>query len=52
MQARLVMAGYNARINSNGEWNRVVVGPIGDRAAAASAQSNARSVAECLIVGM
>lgn len=52
MQARLAMAGYNARINSNGEWNRVVVGPIGNRAAASAAQSNARSVAECLIVGM
>ncbi|OOH91487.1 cell division protein FtsN [Pasteurellaceae bacterium 15-036681] len=52
MQARLAMAGYNARINSNGEWNRVVVGPVGDRAAASTAQSNARSVAECLIVGM
>lgn len=52
MQARLAMAGYNARINSNGEWNRVVVGPIGDRAKAASAQSNTRSVAECVIIGM
>ncbi|AUI66915.1 MULTISPECIES: cell division protein FtsN [Glaesserella] len=52
MQARLAMAGYNARISSNGEWNRVFVGPVGDRAAASSAQSNARSVAECLIIGM
>lgn len=52
MQARLAMAGYNARINSSAEWNRVVVGPIGDRSAASAAQSNARSVAECLIVGM
>lgn len=52
MQARLAMAGYNARINSSAEWNRVVVGPVGDRAAASAAQSNARSVAECLIVGM
>ena len=52
MQARLAMAGYNARINSSADWNRVVVGPVGDRAAASSAQSNARSVAECLIVGM
>ncbi|WP_373818972.1 cell division protein FtsN [Glaesserella sp.] len=52
MQARLAMAGYNARISSSGEWNRVFVGPIGDRAAASAAQSNARSVAECLIVGM
>ena len=46
------MAGYNARIVSSGEWNRVFVGPVGDRAAASSAQSNARSVAECLVVGM
>lgn len=52
MQARLAMAGYNARINRSAEWNRVVVGPIGDRTAASSAQSNARSVAECLIIGM
>lgn len=52
MQARLAMAGYNARINSSAEWNRVVVGPIGDRAAASAALSNARSVAECLIVRM
>ncbi|KEZ22037.1 SPOR domain-containing protein [Glaesserella parasuis] len=52
MQARLAMAGYNARINSNGEWNRVVVGPVGDRAKAAAALSNARSVAECVIIGM
>lgn len=52
MQARLAMAGYNARINSSGEWNRVVVGPLGDRTAASQAQANARSVAECLIVGM
>lgn len=52
MQARLAMAGYNARIASNGEWNRVFVGPVGDRAAASSAQSNARSVAECLIIAM
>lgn len=52
MQARLAMAGYNARISSSADWNRVVVGPIGDRAAASTAQSNARSVAECLIIGM
>lgn len=52
MQARLAMAGYNAKVVSSAEWNRVFVGPIGDRAAASAAQSNARSVAECLIVGM
>ncbi|MGX3067615.1 cell division protein FtsN [Ursidibacter arcticus] len=52
MQARLAMAGYNARISSSSDWNRVFVGPIGDRAAASAAQSNARSVAECLVIGM
>ena len=52
MQARLAMSGFNARIVSSGEWNRVFVGPVGDRGAAANAQSNARSVAECLIVTM
>lgn len=52
MQARLAMAGFNARIVSNADWNRVFVGPIGDRAATSRAQSNARSVAECVIVAM
>lgn len=52
MQARLAMAGFNARIVSGNEWNRVFVGPVGDRAAASRAQSNARSVAECVIVSM
>lgn len=52
MQARLAMAGFNARIASSTDWNRVFVGPIGDRAATSRAQSNARSVAECVIVAM
>ncbi|WGE46021.1 SPOR domain-containing protein [Actinobacillus equuli] len=52
MQARLAMAGFNARISSSSDWNRVFVGPVGDRAAASTAQSNARSVAECVIVSM
>ncbi|MDD0824277.1 cell division protein FtsN [Mannheimia sp. AT1] len=52
MQARLAMAGFNARIASSAEWNRVFVGPIGDRAATSRAQSNARSVAECVIIAM
>ncbi|QIW14905.1 cell division protein FtsN [Pasteurellaceae bacterium RH1A] len=52
MQARLAMSGFNARINSSADWNRVVVGPVGDRAAASRAQTNARSVADCVIVGM
>lgn len=52
MQARLAMAGFNARIVSGADWNRVFVGPVGNRSAAATAQSNARSVAECVIVAM
>ncbi|WGE31450.1 SPOR domain-containing protein [Actinobacillus genomosp. 2] len=52
MQARLAMAGFNARISSSSDWNRVFVGPVGDRAAASTAQSNARSVAECVIISM
>lgn len=52
MQARLAMAGFNARIASSADWNRVFVGPVGDRAATSRAQSNARSVAECVIVAM
>ena len=52
MQARLAMAGFNARIVSGADWNRVFVGPVGNRSAATTAQSNARSVAECVIVAM
>lgn len=52
MQARLAMAGFNARIVSGADWNRVFVGPIGNRASAVTAQSNAKSVADCVIVAM
>lgn len=52
MQARLAMAGYNANINSASDWNRVVIGPIGNRAAAVAAQSNAKNVADCLVISM
>lgn len=52
MQARLVMAGYNARVNSSADWNRVVVGPLGDRATAVAAQSNTKSVTDCVVIGM
>ncbi|EXI62195.1 hypothetical protein MHD_10090 [Mannheimia granulomatis] len=52
MQARLAMAGFHARIATSADWNRVFVGPVGDRAATSRAQSNARSVAECVIVAM
>lgn len=52
MQARLNMAGFNARINSSADWNRVVVGPIGNRTAAGDALEKAKSVGSCVIIGM
>lgn len=52
MQARLTMAGYNARVNSSADWNRVIVGPLGDRATAVVAQSNTKSVTDCVVIGM
>ncbi|WP_439257319.1 cell division protein FtsN [Lonepinella sp. BR2271] len=52
LQARLAMAGLNARITESGKWNRVVVGPIGDRPAAVSAQQQASSITGCVVIGM
>ncbi|ABR73903.1 cell division protein FtsN [Actinobacillus succinogenes] len=52
LQAKLAMTGLNARITESGKWNRVLVGPIGDRQAAAGAQQQAGSVASCVIIGM
>lgn len=52
VQARLAMAGFNARIAKSADWNRVFVGPVGDRVTTSNAQSNARSVAECVIIAM
>lgn len=52
LQGRLVMAGLNAKIVQSGNWNRVLVGPIGDRSAAAAAQQQANSIINCVIIGM
>ncbi|WP_439328210.1 cell division protein FtsN [Lonepinella sp. BR2357] len=52
LQARLAMAGLNARITESGKWNRVVVGPIGDRPATVSVQQQASSIAGCVVIGM
>ncbi|WP_386688417.1 cell division protein FtsN [Lonepinella sp. MS14437] len=52
LQARLAMSGLNARITESGKWNRVLVGPIGDRPAAVSAQQQASAVAGCVVIGM
>lgn len=52
LQARLVALGLNARVNSSAEWNRVIVGPLGDRSAAVSAQQKAASVINCVVLAM
>ncbi|PJG85700.1 cell division protein FtsN [Conservatibacter flavescens] len=52
LQARLAMAGFNSRVTSSADWNRVFVGPVGDRAAAAKAQADAKSITNCVIIGM
>ncbi|MGC6359865.1 cell division protein FtsN [Bisgaard Taxon 45] len=52
LQARLVMLGLNARVNSNQDWNRVVVGPVGDRSSTLKAQEKAKAVTQCVLIGM
>ncbi|MDH3000862.1 hypothetical protein A1D23_10380 [Chelonobacter oris] len=52
LQARLVMAGFDARVASSSTFNRIFIGPVGDRAAANSTLQKAKSVAECVVVGM
>ncbi|TDQ58067.1 cell division protein FtsN [Mesocricetibacter intestinalis] len=52
LQARLVMTGLNARVNPSADWNRVVIGPIGDRSAASAAQKQAAAITGCVIIGM
>ncbi|MGR6980749.1 cell division protein FtsN [Testudinibacter sp. P27/CKL/0425] len=52
LQARLVMSGFDARVSSSSTFNRIFIGPIGDRAAANATLQKAKSVAECVVVGM
>lgn len=52
MQGRLAMTGLNAQVQVNGEWNRVRVGGFASRDAAVQAQSKAKSVADCVVIGM
>lgn len=52
MQGRLAMTGLNAQVQVNGEWNRVRVGGFASRDAAVQAQSKAKSMADCVVIGM
>lgn len=52
LQARLAMAGFNSRVSSSADWNRVFVGPIGDRNAANEAQARAKSITNCVVINM
>lgn len=52
LQGRLSMTGLNAQVQVNGEWNRVRVGSFASRDAAVQAQSKAKSVADCVVIGM
>lgn len=52
LQGRLSMTGLNAQVQVNGEWNRVRVGGFASRDAAVQAQNKAKSVADCVVIGM
>ena len=52
LQGRLAMTGLNAQVQVNGEWNRVRIGNFANRDAAIQAQSKAKSVADCVVIGM
>ncbi|MDG6895515.1 cell division protein FtsN [Volucribacter amazonae] len=52
LQARLAMAGFNSRVSASADWNRVFVGPVGDRNAAIEAQARAKSITNCVVINM
>lgn len=52
LQGRLSMTGLNAQVQVNGEWNRVRVGGFASRDAAVQVKSKAKSVADCVVIGM
>lgn len=52
LKARLSSLGLNARVTSTEEWHRVIVGPVGDRTATIQAQTKAKSVINCVLIGM
>ena len=52
LQVKLNALGLNARVNESADWNRVIVGPAGDRNAAVKMQEKAQSVISCVVIGM
>ncbi|VGM95401.1 Cell division protein FtsN [uncultured Avibacterium sp.] len=52
IQAKLVLAGFNARVNSSADWNRVVIGPVGDRTTTQKTLEKAKSITTCVLIGM
>ncbi|RZN59594.1 SPOR domain-containing protein [Avibacterium paragallinarum] len=52
IQANLIMSGLNARINSTDNWNRVMVGPVGNRDEAQAVLSKVKAITPCVIIGM
>ena len=52
LQGRLAMTGFNAQVQVNGEWNRVRIGNFANLDAAMQAQSKAKGVADCVVIGM
>ena len=52
LQSRLNKIGLNARVNASADWNRVVVGPMNDRAAAVTTRQQAASVINCVVIAM
>lgn len=52
LKAKLAMVGFNAKIVSSADWNRVFIGPSGDKAAAEALQTRVKSIVNCVVIGM
>lgn len=52
IQAKLALAGFNARISTNADWNRVLIGPIGNRVTTQKALEKAKSITNCVLISM
>lgn len=48
----LAKLGLSARVSASAEWNRVLVGPLGDRRLAVEAKEKSKKVTDCVVIGM